>query len=205
MADLKERQPRVDDPRFQRSLGALHEAVIALLEAQPVENISITALVQAAGVTRPTFYQHFADVPDAARHVALARLDAAFVEPVRFPETLQITADSIFDRVAAQALPVIEHLSRHRTFYRHVLDGAGTAAFFEEVIAFLAGRFLPDAFDLASRKGGATRDDLMTVMASGVMWLIVQWLRDQTSAEAPEAVARRIAAVSSAMIGGAGA
>lgn len=200
MPDANQRHPRADDPRFQRSLQALHVALLELVDAQPVEEISITALVQAAGVTRPTFYQHFADIPDAARRVALARLDAAFPVPEPFPEHFEISAQNIFRHVADMALPVIEHLHEHRAFYRRVLDGAGNAAFLDEIVSFLAGRFLPDAFELAARRQAARKDDLMTVMAAGAMWLMVRWLRDDRSAETAEEMAQRIAAVAATMV-----
>lgn len=200
MPDPNQRQPREDDPRFLRSLKALHVALLELVDAQPLEGISITALVQAAGVTRPTFYQHFADVPDAARRVALARLDAAFPVPEPFPEHFEISAQNIIRHVAEMALPVIEHLHEHRAFYLRVLDGAGNAAFFDEIVSFLAGRFLPDAFELAARRQAARRDDLMTVMAGGAMWLMVRWLRDDRPAGTAGEMAQRIAAVAATMV-----
>lgn len=174
--------------------------MLDLVDTQPLEEISITALVQAAGVTRPTFYQHFADIPDAARRVALARLDAAFPMPEPFPEHFEISAENIFRHVAEMALPVIEHLREHRAFYLGVLEGAGNAAFFDEIVSFLAARFLPDAFELAARQQAASRDDLMTVMAGGAMWLMVRWLRDDRPAETAEEMAQRIAAVAATMV-----
>lgn len=200
MPDVSRRPPREDDPRFLRSLKSLHGAVVELVEAQPLEAISITTLVQAAGVTRPTFYQHFTDIPDAARQVALARLDAAFPVPEPFPEHFEINAQSIFRHVVDVALPVIQHLQQHRAFYLRVLDGAGNAAFFDEVVSFLAGRFLPDAFELAALRQGARKDDLMAVMASGAMWLMIRWLRDEKPVGTAEDMAQRIAAVAATMI-----
>jgi len=198
--DADQRQPRGDDPRFQRSLKALHVALLELVDTQPLEEISITALVQAAGVTRPTFYQHFADIADAARRVALMRLDAAFPVPEPFPENFEISAENIFRHVADVALPVIEHLHEYRAFYLRVLDGAGNAAFFDEIVSFLAARFLPDAFELAASRHAANRDDLMTVMAGGAMWLMVRWLRDDRPAETSEEMAQRIAGIAATMV-----
>ncbi|MEO3999303.1 TetR-like C-terminal domain-containing protein [Mesorhizobium sp. CAU 1732] len=200
MPEANPRQPREDDPRFQRSLRALHAALLELVDAKPLEEISITALVQAAGVTRPTFYQHFADIPDAVRRAALTRLDAAFPLPEPFPEDFEASTQNIFQHVVGEALPVIEHLREHREFYLRVLDGAGNAAFFDEIVSFLAGRFLPDAFELAASRQAARKDDLMTVMAGGAMWLMVRWLHDDTPAETAGEMAQRIAAVAATMV-----
>ena len=190
MANPLPHEARTDDPRFQRSLKALRAAVLGLVEAGPLADLSITRLVQTAGVTRPTFYQHFADIPDAARRVALALLDQAFPVPPPFPAGVEITPDSLFARIEGNALPVIRHLQAHRSFYVNVLEGAGNAAFFEEVVTFLSGRFLPEGNALAPRD---PHGDRMTVMAGGLMWLVVRWLRDDGAADAPEPLARRAA------------
>ncbi|PZO74096.1 MAG: hypothetical protein DI629_18670, partial [Mesorhizobium amorphae] len=89
---------------------------------------------------------------------------------------------------------------QHRAFYLRVLDGAGNAAFFDEVVSFLAGRFLPDAFELAALRQGARKDDLMAVMAGGAMWLMIRWLRDERPAGTAEDMAQRIAAVAATMV-----
>jgi len=198
--DASQRHPRENDPRFQRSLKTLHVALLELVNAQNLEEISITALVQAAGVTRPTFYQHFTDIPDAARRAALTRLDAAFPVPEPFPENFEMSAQNILRHVEEEALPVIEHLLEHRAFYLRVLDGAGNAAFFDEIVSFLAGRFLPALFELAACRQAARKDDLMTVMAGGAMWLMIRWLRDERPAGTAEEMAQRIAAVAATMV-----
>lgn len=198
MPDVSQRHARGGDPRSQRSLKALHLALLDLVDARPVEDISITALVHAAGVTRPTFYQHFADIPDAARRAALARLDAAFPVPEPFPENFEISAPNICRHVGEVALPVIEHLHDYRMFYLRVLDGAGNAAFFDEIISFLSGRFLPNAFELAAQT--ARKNDLIAVMAGGTMWLIVRWLRNDAPTELAQEMAERIAAVAATML-----
>lgn len=204
MTDSIERPPRIDDPRFQRSLKALHSTMLEMAEDLPLQEISITALVQAAGVTRPTFYQHFTDIPEAARRVALARLEVAFPVPQAFPAQFQMNPEGLFVYVIGEALPVIRHLGEYRTFYLHIIEGAGNAAFFEEIVAFVTSRFLPDVFEPAVRRGSADRNDLMTVMAGGVMWLLIRWLRDENRA-APEEIAHRIAAAAVTMIASTGA
>ncbi|WP_185984515.1 TetR-like C-terminal domain-containing protein [Aureimonas mangrovi] len=190
---------RSDDPRYRRSLQALESALLHLLQTRPLDEITITAFVQAAGVTRPTFYQHFQDIADAARRLALKRLDTAFPKPEPFSADFEMTQAALFEHVRKQALPVIRHLQKERVFYLRVLDGAGNAVFFEEVVAFLASRFLPDAFEMAARSSTAERDDLMALMAGGAMWLMVRWLRTAESTT-PEEMAERLSAAAVTMI-----
>lgn len=190
--------PRATDARFQRSLNALHAATVEFVEARPLAEISITALVHTAGVTRPTFYQHFADIPDAARRAALGRLDAAVPLPRPLPSE-GLSQQALRQRVVDQAMPALKHLAEHRAFYLNVLDGAANAAFFQEIVSFIAGRMLPEVFETAARKGNADRRDLMAVVAGGVMWLVVGWLRDEHRDE-PSAMAQRVAGIATALV-----
>ncbi|MFC3229811.1 TetR-like C-terminal domain-containing protein [Marinibaculum pumilum] len=193
------------DPRFLRSLEALLAAVTALADSEPLAGISITRVVETAGVTRPTFYQHFASVAEAAQQAALARLSAAYppLDPALLdpaPADGPLTEDEIQRRIERHALPVLQHLLAHRPFYLRVLDGAGTAQFFDELVAFLSARLLPGAFEAAVRRSGATTADMLTIQASGIMWLVIRWLRSEAGGEAPEAMAGRLARAVTAML-----
>lgn len=180
---------RLTDPRARRSLEALSGALCDLLEAAPLDTVSITKLVETAGVTRPTFYQHFSDVPDAARRVALARLQAAFPAPV----VVEAAAgpERLFVQVREAALPVLEHLTEHRIFYLHVLEGAGNVRLLEEVVGFLVGRIVQE--NAVSSSQGGIGEDLRTVLAGGVMWLVIRWLRQGASQTPSVHMADRIA------------
>ncbi len=204
MVTAKPVRLREDDPRFQRSLTALIDAITDRIDVAPLSDISITRVVEAAGVTRPTFYQHFADVPDAARRAALMRLSAAFPmpEPAAGPDDLRPQA--IHDRITSHAEPVLAHLMTHKDFYLRVLEGAMNVAFFEEIVSFVAERLLPEVFELAARGSDATRRDLTVVTAGGVTWFVIRWLRGEFDHD-PAAMARRCAGIAMMMAGGRGA
>lgn len=191
---------REDDPRYQRSLRALLDAVTGLVDAAPLQEISITRIVETAGVTRPTFYQHFSDVADAARRAGLERLGAAF--PLSLPDLPD--AEALRQHIEHDTAPVLAHLLEHRTFYLRVLEGGGNVAFFQDIAEFVAARMLPEFIDQAS--GGVEQQarDRLAVMAGGVTWLVIAWLRDDTVNHDAVAMARRIAAVVIASSGPAG-
>lgn len=192
-------RPRIDDPRFQRSLKALNDAIIGEVDQSPLSEISITRIVQTAGVTRPTFYQHFADIPDAARRAALVRLSDAFPIPQPLQNADERTPEAIRDRIERQAIPILTHLFEHKDFYLRVLEGATNIAFFEEVIGFVSARLLPEVFELAARRGAANRQDLTVVMASGITVLLIRWLREDIERD-PHAMARRCAGIALTMM-----
>ncbi|MEQ8346909.1 MAG: TetR family transcriptional regulator [Sneathiellaceae bacterium] len=200
---------RTADPRFLRSLDALLAAVTALVDEAPLAGLSITRVVKAAGVTRPTFYQHFASVEEAAQRAALARLSAAYPprEPARpggtapgpAPSAPALTEAEVQDRIERHALPILRHLLAHRPFYLRVLEGAGTAAFFDALVAFLSARLLPAAFAAPARRSGADPADMLTMHAGGIMWLVIRWLRGEAGQEPAEAMARRLARAATAI------
>ena len=188
-------RPREDDPRYQRSLRALLDAVTVLLDAEPMHAVSITRIVETAGVTRPTFYQHFSDVADAARRAGLDRLAAAFPLPVPASPQDLADPDALRRHIESDATPVLAHLQANRAFYLRVLEGGGNVAFFQDIGDFVASRMLSDFLDAPGSEGGPLKHDLLAVMAGGVTWLTIAWLRDNKSDPDPVTMARRIAAV----------
>jgi len=66
------------DPRPARSRSALIHAITDVLTQQTPDAINITDIVKAAGVIRPTFYQHFPDTTALTRAAALEKLKATF-------------------------------------------------------------------------------------------------------------------------------
>lgn len=190
------------DPRFQRSFEALVEAISGLAEKEALPSLTITRITDAAGVSRPTFYQHASDVSDLARRAALVRLEGVLTDPPDFADLE--TAD--FARVSAafsqHLLPLLDHLETRRAFYRNVLDHAGSPDLFAELTSMLAARV--DLAPFQSRGAFAAIDPgaISEVVTGGLMWRVVGWLRGDGARMDPEAKAREIGALAALLICG---
>lgn len=171
---MTEPQPRnrEEDPRFLRTRRVLLDTLVDMVDAEPDQPISITKLVETAGLTRPTFYQHFADVPAALQYAALERI--ATVLP---PFAGSTTLETIDETVSQHALPALIHIDTHRDFYLRVIESAASAAFFEELVRFVRQRMLTEAINGLSPLASEKLAQLSDVIAGGAMWLVVRWIR----------------------------
>lgn len=184
-----------DDPRSRRSREALLAALTDRLDQNPDAVLSISTIVEHAGVTRPTFYQHFKDVPGALQQAAMARLVAAFPEPLDLSPTDDMTAEERVEYVATATEPLFVHLMQHNRFYWRILDSAGTFGFFDELVAFVAGRMLSVTVApvAESTQTGQAEHDRATFAASGALWLVMRWLASDFAGEnSPARMARRV-------------
>lgn len=184
------------DPRLARTRAAILDAAAAAMEAGPLEEITISSLVERAGVSRPSLYQHFGDLPTVFRDAAFARLQERFAliePPVAFESPAQWAA-FLHDGVGGLLL----HLREHATFYRRALNGPSGRELSAAVVAFLSTRILEQS-PLGARipRGTALRpEDRVAAIAAGAVWIITDWLgSDFAGSDAVDAMTDRIAAL----------
>ncbi|QHC57652.1 TetR/AcrR family transcriptional regulator [Rathayibacter sp. VKM Ac-2760] len=170
----------VPDPRLARSRDQLIAAITAALDRPGDDQPSITELCTAAGVSRPTFYQHFGDVPSLLEAAALERMHALFAAVT--PPAAEDDWETAVPRVVRGLL---SGLLEHADFYRRALNGGTARSVQESVVAFLAQRLLTfSPLAAASAGAGAEAGDRARVerfavlLAAGTVWLVVGWLLD---------------------------
>lgn len=191
------------DPRSARSREALIEAMIRFLDEQELAAITITDLVGRAEITRPTFYQHFRDLPALARAAALIRLEAMF-PPEPFDGS-GLTPAEEFAHTEATVRAILVQLQHHAVFYRRVIHGAGAFELYDDFVALLETRILSDSPFGARIRGSLLLDpaDRVTILSGGLTWLIMRWLDTDFSGDnAVDPMARRIANAMIALSGG---
>jgi AcrR family transcriptional regulator len=175
----------VHNPRIARSRDLLVNAALVLLDAGAGRIPTITEISERAGVSRPTFYQHYGDLSTLIGEASTRRLDAAFATVVPHPA----------EQTMAQAPDVIRGLVRllvkDKQFYHNALNGPAGTAVRNHITAYVAGRLLtvsPFAGQLQAADG-----DQILFLAAGTTHLLTHHLFEDDSIESTDAIANRVA------------
>jgi AcrR family transcriptional regulator len=178
------------NPMAVRSRNALVAAATGLLLERPASEISIKDVAEAAGMSRPTFYQHFADLGAVFTAAGLAcheRLIEDLEPPTQAPAGIRAAF--------APALGVIvDRMQDHALLYCRVNDSAGGPAFYAGLVAFTAHRLRAEPL---LQEVAADRDDTFwEFLAAGVVWVITrQMAASHTQDPPPRTAAEDLARV----------
>jgi AcrR family transcriptional regulator len=160
-----------DDPRAERSRAQLSAALTALLRTREPRDISVSALCAEAGVSRPTFYQHFTSIDEVAVagvEQRFARLRAELADPGGPDATYRLLVS------------FLEDLERERPAWQRTI-GSGTA--------FSATRDAVEQW-FADRLAERTPEAGPTVVryaAAGFLGAVRSWMLQDDGAERPSA------------------
>lgn len=197
-------QPNPNDPRFRRSYEALVNAVTVLLEHGALPDLSIAQIVEYAGVTRPTFYQHFPDIQTAAQHAALAKLEEIFTLADEQSKQSDVPDGYDIEKFRQDTFLILRHLQEYENFYLTIWNHAGTSHFLEELIRFVSERLLPTP-GREEQKGWQQREqDCLLMVSGGATWMAVRWLCLGSAREEAEVMAERITRTADTLISAAG-
>lgn len=190
----QENLPTELDPRAVRSYNALVEAMLGVLDrGDDPAGASITEIVKAAGVSRPTFYQHFTDVPDLVRAASLHRLSAIFA--LIPAEGLGGTWEE-FSQAKLRIL--LGALQQDAQAYLRVLRGPAAVQVIAGVIDFLADQLLNHSPIGSVIGAGMAADEARSraeFLAAGATWRAVRWLAtDFTGDNQLDTMVERLAA-----------
>ncbi|GAA1780193.1 TetR/AcrR family transcriptional regulator [Nocardioides hankookensis] len=173
------------DPRATRSRTQLTDALGDLLRCQDAGAISVSALCAAAGVSRPTFYQHFATIDE----VAVASVERRFV---RLRAELPDGPDTPYRLLVA----FLSELEAERGAWQRTLGGrTALVATRDAVEGWFADR-------LAESKPTASPIEVRYA-AAGFLGVVRAWLLQPDAPERPSAadLAASLVDVSSRVLG----
>jgi AcrR family transcriptional regulator len=117
------------DPRAIRSSQALTDAFLKLLEAKPLQQISVRDIVAVAGVGYTTFFRHHASKEELLDHVAADQIRRLF--DLAMPDL------DAYD-VHSGSMALFAYVDAHRALWSTLLTG-GAAGTIREEFRRLAG------------------------------------------------------------------
>lgn len=164
------------DPRILRSRRSLKGALLTLIEQQELTALSIADITREAGVSRSTFYDHYADLHELAESACTEMFEAVLAETpvfalIKGPEA------------ANPLLALFEHVLSHRRLYTALLGPDGSA----RVMAYLLHRMtiaIHVNLEPGEKDSSTHRDDpldaplnvVAAFCAGALLGVVVAWL-----------------------------
>src|ERR1700730_12837635 len=121
--------PSADNLRVKRTRVLLREALIALIEEQGFDSLTVSELTERAMVSRAAFYRNYQDKYDLVEQI--------------FEEAISALQEAVGD-LGREHPPEIwvtffEHIARYERLYRALLGKKGSPWFVSKMRASLAG------------------------------------------------------------------
>jgi AcrR family transcriptional regulator len=130
--------PPALDPRTRRTRSALRQAVIQLLEAREIADITVRDITNAADINRATFYLHYRDRDDLISQTVDAIFDEFTAEDRAFVDAQpQLQFDTSPPPLAA----LFHHIADEPKLYRRLFGLSGPFAFPARLISFHEHQF----------------------------------------------------------------
>lgn len=156
---------RVRDPRGRKTMRALHEALIDLIQEHPLERITIDNIIDRAKIGRATFYRHYATKEELVEEIGTEQIDRLL--DMALPRFSR--ADTL-----AGSLAVAEYVNENRRLWNVLLTGGAEGV--------MRRRFA----HLAHMRGALIDDDGMADLPldlcaawgmAGTVEILAWWLR----------------------------
>jgi AcrR family transcriptional regulator len=168
--------PDRTDPRIERTAHACGGAIVELASEHPISQITVAELAGRAGVTRATFYNHYASPLDLLIRVLLADLERAHL---REDERRAAGGHSPAEMLRLSIVDVADHIERFEAVYRLAMDDPADGGvydalvchFTEYAVAFIARCTQPDLPD-------SNHGVMAQFVAHGFAGAIRAWLSD---------------------------
>lgn len=161
------------DKRSKRTRNAIETALLRLIEERGYDLVGVNDICEEAGVSRSTFYAHYANKHDLKRsrlrHLRLA-LDNHSDDTQRGDHSLE------------RAL--FEHAATYRSHYRALVQGGVAAAALETVRNIVADAIRTKL--TSSKIDAKSREAAVHFLAAGYVGLLTRWLDSDATMPPPD-------------------
>ncbi|MCW2841254.1 MAG: HTH-type transcriptional regulator [Aeromicrobium sp.] len=154
-------------PRAEQTRAAIVEAVRTLSDAG--EHVTVSAIGRAAGVSRATFYTHYAGLDGLARTL---RLDAFRAVDDLYRFDVHTTPDAL----RLRQVRLVEHFADHRSLYAAVASVPMSKASHDAGVRAWADIIRESLDDHPRRPPGIRPDAIARYVAAGASGLLEDWV-----------------------------
>ena len=164
------------DARQVRSRNALTQALLALLEEKPFDQLTIREISARAGTGYATFFRHYSTKEALLSDVASEEI----------ADLLNRTVPVLYDSTSFESTHALCcHVAEHRNLWVALLTGGAAGILREEFVR--QARELPREF--APRKGWLPADLAVVYGAGATIDLLAWWLSQDAGDYSPDAIA----------------
>lgn len=153
-----------------RSRESIRAAFLELLETTDLNRITVTAIVERAGINRSTFYAHYPDVRGIVEEIEDETL-AKLMTVLDRIESAEFLADP-----TPLLLKVSRQLGSEQDYYRTLIRASGAAGFLEKLQGTFAERMMSDPAIPAAMREDASYVLRVNYFAGGIVNLYRLWL-----------------------------
>jgi AcrR family transcriptional regulator len=174
-----DRQRRKSDLRIRRTRGRLSDALVALMQEKPIDEITVQEVLDRAGVGRSTFYLHYRDKDD----LFLCVLE----DGLEMWTTAVISKKQRSYRIA----PVEEffaHVADANKLYRALVDSGRIHAFFDLAQGYFARGIARRLKDMGLNNLVQNELDASSHAFAGNLLALLKWWLDRSARESPKAM-----------------
>ena len=119
--------PKAEYRSAIRSRKLIKEALADLLQEKPLEKITVTDVVNRAGINRGTFYAHYADIPDVIQHLIQQAFSS--IQEVLVSQTSVLT-----DLPHALLTQIQQLLEDALSFFQNVMTSSAAALMQDQLV-----------------------------------------------------------------------
>lgn len=178
----------VQDPRIAHTRSSLRAAFLRLRDELPLAKISVSRLCQEAGISRPTFYQHFANLDEVQVEALRERLDA--LRARLLAESADLPVD---ERRRVGLIALLRGLRDQRELYVSALDEQEAPPLTHRAVReWIQEQIAETVMGEPFRRLSPHRRTETVFVAGGAIALLAHWLYDSSSEQTPEEAAARI-------------
>lgn len=163
-----------------RSKQCIKKAYAALLNEKDVTKITVTDIVEKAGISRGTFYAHYADVHDLYNKLE----NDAIGTIMTVIDVAGIT--NFYDNPLPTLDASLRFIEQNKEYYRLLLNSAVGSNFINKLSDDFATRFADTLIEHIACENHTMVRSYLSFVTSGIRGVIFRWLDGTLAASASE-------------------